>query len=194
MYSPRLVEAFDYAARLHKDQKKKGTTVPYLAHLMGVASIVAENGGSEDEVIAALLHDAAEDQGGGKILDEIRTRFGNHVASIVHDCSDTFSFPKPPWKMRKKKYLEHLETGDHSVRLVSSADKLHNLRSIVRDYQEIGEELWERFAGKKAGTLWYYRSLSEIFNHLGPAISATEIAHRIQELEEMMGENDAVCG
>ena len=105
MYSPKLVNAFDYAASLHENQKKKGTSVPYLSHLIGVASIVMENGGTEEEVIAALLHDAAEDQGGKEILDKIQRRFGDRVASIVLECSDTLSWPKPLWKTRKKKYL-----------------------------------------------------------------------------------------
>jgi (p)ppGpp synthase/HD superfamily hydrolase len=186
MYSQRLVEAFDYAADLHRDQKKKGTSIPYLAHLLGVASLVAENGGTEDEVIAALLHDAAEDQGGKKVLNEISEQFGDHVASIVLGCSDTLSWPKPLWKTRKKQYLKHLENADDSTILVSIADKLHNLRSIVRDYRATGEDLWDRFGGKKEGTLWYYRTLSEFFNRRGPETPAKQISVCLNELEALM--------
>lgn len=190
MYSPKLIEAFDLAAELHQDQKKKGTSVPYLAHLMGVASIVAENGGTEDEVIAAFLHDAAEDQGGKKIVEEIRSKFGDKVASVVLSCSDTLVLPKPLWKTRKKNYLKHLETADDSTLLVSAADKLHNLRSIVRDYREVGEDLWERFGGKKKGTLWYYRQLADFFKRKGPAAPALEINQRLSELEGLLDQPD----
>jgi (p)ppGpp synthase/HD superfamily hydrolase len=161
--SDRFAEAFEYAAELHQEQTRKGTEIPYLSHLMAVAALVMENGGDEDQAIAALLHDGPEDQGGRDTLEEIRQRFGERVASIVEGCTDTFEIPKPRWKPRKLGYLEHLRTAPDEVLLVSLADKVHNLRSIARDYQELGESLWERFTASRDETLWYYETLLEIF-------------------------------
>jgi GTP pyrophosphokinase len=161
--SPRLVRAFDYACLLHATQKRKGTEVPYISHLMGVAAIALEHGASEDEAIAALLHDAAEDAGGAPVIEEIRARFGGAVADIVAGCSDTFEIPKPAWRERKEAYIRHLEGASRSVLLVSAADKLHNVRSLTSDYRAVGEALWARFTGGREGTLWYYRALADAF-------------------------------
>src|SRR3712207_460221 len=133
IYGEKFEEALTYAARLHRTQMRKGTNVPYVTHLLAVAAIVGENGGTEDEVIAALLHDAVEDQGGAATREEIRKRFGDTVATIVDGTSDTDVIPKPPWQERKRNYVAHVSGASKSVRLVSAADKLHNARSILRD-------------------------------------------------------------
>jgi (p)ppGpp synthase/HD superfamily hydrolase len=148
-YGEKLEHALLYASRLHRNQVRKGTSTPYITHLLAVASIVGENGGTEDEVVAALLHDAPEDQGGEATLRDIRLRFGDEVAEIVDGCTDTYQDPKPPWRERKERYLAHLANAPDSVRLVSSADKLHNARSVLSDYMLVGEDLWTRFNGKK---------------------------------------------
>ena len=160
MLSNRFTEALVYAKELHDTQTRKGGNVPYLAHLMGVASIALEYGANEDEAIAALLHDAIEDQGGPPTAREIRRRFGDTVADIVEGCTDADTTPKPPWRQRKEAYIAHIPTASLSVRLVSAADKLYNAWSILKDYRVLGESVWQRFkGGAKDGTLWYYRSL-----------------------------------
>ena len=174
LFTPKLAEAFAYAVELHGTQVRKRAedeveqpAIPYMAHLMAVAALVLEHGGDEGEAIAALLHDGPEDQGGQKTLDRIRSEFGDDVAEIVAGCSDTLvedPSKKPEWKARKKAYLRHLsETESESVFLISTADKVHNLHSILADYRRIGEELWARFTGKREGTLWYYRELLKVY-------------------------------
>lgn len=158
----RFQEALRFAVELHAAQSRKGTSIPYIGHLLGVCSIVIDAGGSEDEVIASLLHDGPEDQGGLATLERIRRRFGDRVAEIVEHCSDTFEEHKPPWRDRKERYLETLRScEDESVYLVSAADKLHNLRAILKDYREIGDLLWPRFSAPsgKVDVLWYYEAL-----------------------------------
>ena len=160
----RFDDAFRYAHEVHSAQTRKGTGSPYVSHLMGVASLVLDDGGNEDEAIAALLHDAAEDGGGEATLAEIRASFGDAVADIVLGCSDSLvedPEDKLPWRERKENYLAHLENASASVCLVSAADKLHNVRSIMRDYREHGEEIWERFQGRRDGTLWYYETVTD---------------------------------
>lgn len=150
----RLDDAVAYARQLHAAQLRKGTTIPYLAHLLSVAALVLEHGGDEDQAIAGLLHDAVEDQGGRPILEEIRRRFGPRVAGIVAACSDT-DVEEPshkPWRERKERYLEHLRQAPAEVCLVSAADKLHNARAILTDYRAIGDLLWKRFNADKAET------------------------------------------
>jgi GTP pyrophosphokinase len=139
-----------------------------MGHLLGVCSLVLEDGGSEDEAIAALLHDAAEDHGGRAMLDQIEARFGAHVASIVKGCTDTLESPKPPWCERKRTYIEHLNRQSESVLRVSLADKLFNARAILRDYLDVGDELWSRFKSGRDGQLWYYRQLAGQFTTLLP--------------------------
>jgi (p)ppGpp synthase/HD superfamily hydrolase len=145
--SPRLGELFakalTYAFEAHRTQIRKGTGTPYIAHLLGVAALVIEDGGDEEQAVAALLHDAVEDQGGRARLEDIRANFGLAVAAIVEACSDSDVVgPKPPWRERKEKYLEHLETAPPAVLRVSAADKLYNARAIVADYRALGEGLW----------------------------------------------------
>jgi (p)ppGpp synthase/HD superfamily hydrolase len=158
-YGEKFERAVVYAARVHGDHYRKGTRVPYVTHLLAVAAIVGENGGTEDEVVAALLHDAPEDRGGEARLGDIRLRFGHAVAEIVAGCTDTYEDPKPPWRERKERHLAHLAGASDPVRLVSAADKLHNARSVLSDYRTVGEHLWTRFTGGREGTLWYYRAV-----------------------------------
>ena len=160
---PRFLRGFEFAAEKHSGQTRKASTIPYIAHLMGVASLVLEAGGDEDLAIAALLHDVVEDCGGAPMLKEIRRRFGKRVAHVVDGCTDTDTDPKPPWRERKQKYLQHLQTADADTRLVSAADKLNNVRSILSDYRAVGESVWSRFNGGREGTLWYYRTLRDHF-------------------------------
>jgi (p)ppGpp synthase/HD superfamily hydrolase len=160
---PRFERAFLFAAEKHAGQTRKTTTVPYIAHLMGVASLALEYGGDEDLAIAALLHDVVEDCGGAAVLKEVKRRFGSRVAKIVDGCTDSYGEPKPPWRERKENYLRHLKSADAGTRLVSAAAKLNNVRSILSDYREVGESIWERFKGGREGTLWYYRALLDEF-------------------------------
>ena len=160
---PRFLRAFLFAAEKHGGQTRKASAIPYIAHLMGVASLVLEAGGGEDLAIAALLHDVVEDCGGAPMLKEIRRRFGKRIAAIVEACTDSDGDPKPPWRERKEDYLRRLATADADTRLVSAADKLNNVRSILSDYRSLGESVWSRFSGGREGTLWYYRTLLEIF-------------------------------
>lgn len=160
---PRFLRAFSFAAKKHAGQARKASTIPYLAHLMGVASLVLEFGGGEDMAIAALLHDVVEDCGGAPMLAEVRRKFGKRVAEMVDGCTDSDTIPKPPWRERKENYIQHLKSADAEARLVSAADKLNNVRSILSDYREVGEDVWARFSGGREGTLWYYRALVDEF-------------------------------
>lgn len=180
----RLAEALAYAAQLHEGQVRKGTEIPYLSHLMLVAALVMEYGGDEDQVIAALLHDGPEDQGGRETLSEIRQRFGDRVAEIVESCTDTFDTPKPAWEPRKRAYLEHLVDAPESALLVSLADKVHNMGSIVRDYRTHGEDLWSRFHTDREGARWYYGQLLEIFEKR----RIPQLAHLTQRLRRSFEE------
>jgi (p)ppGpp synthase/HD superfamily hydrolase len=182
----RFEDALVYANRLHALQTRKGTGIPYLSHLLAVAGLVLENAGDEDEAIAALLHDAVEDQGGQETLSEIRRRFGNRVANIVEECTDADVIPKPPWRARKQAYLAHLRHASASARLVSSADKLHNARAILSDYRELGDDLWKRFNSSKEENLWYYRSLADLFLAMGPSRLAAELDRVVAEMEQML--------
>ena len=163
-------EAFVFTADLHREHLRKGTAIPYLSHLIAVSGLVLEHGGTEDQAIAGLLHDAIEDQGdsfpGGPdaLREEISKRFGEITLEIVEACTDTDEIPKPPWRERKEAYIAHLKEVDAGALLVSCADKVHNARSILSDLHNIGDELWQRFKGGKDGTLWYYRALATAFS------------------------------
>jgi (p)ppGpp synthase/HD superfamily hydrolase len=183
--STRFDEAFAYASRLHAGQLRKGAGVPYVAHLMGVCAIALEHGASEDEAIAALLHDAVEDQGGRPTLEVIRARWGEAVAAIVEGCTDADTEPKPPWRARKERYVAHVATAAASIRLVSASDKLYNARAILEDYRALGEALWTRFAGRREGTLWYYRALVSAFRAAGPDRLVDELDRTVTELERL---------
>jgi (p)ppGpp synthase/HD superfamily hydrolase len=181
----RFEQALIFANRQHAGQKKKGTGAPYISHLLSVASLVLEAGGDEDLAIAALLHDVVEDCGGAPMLKQVRRLFGRRVAHVVEGCTDTDEQPKPPWRERKQEYLKHLRRADLDIRLVSAADKLHNARSIVADYRVSGESIWERFAGKRAGTLWYYRALAAEFKRRRPNVIVHELELAVRELGAM---------
>jgi len=168
MLTERFDEAFRYAHGLHRAQTRKGTSIPYVSHLMSVAALVIEHGGNEDQAIAALLHDAAEDQGGAPTLAHIRKTFGDTVANIVSDCTDAWSEPKPEWRPRKEAYLAKLPAKPTQSLLVSLADKTHNAEAILYDYRVLGDQLWPRFNGGAEGTRWYYGSLVEIFKDKMP--------------------------
>lgn len=182
---PRFLRAFEFAAEKHKGQARKASTTPYIAHLMGVASLVLEFGGDEDLAIAALLHDVVEDCGGEPMLKEVRRGFGTRVAKIVDGCTDTYETPKPPWRERKENYIRHLKSADAGTRLVSAADKLNNVRSIVADYREVGEMVWQRFNGGRDGTLWYYCALLDEFQRTKSNRLVREFELAVKELEEM---------
>lgn len=185
--SERFEDALAYAARLHRDQKRKGSETPYVAHLLGVASIAIEHGADENQAIAALLHDAVEDQGGLRRLEEIRGRFGNDVADMVSDCTDSSDAEKAPWQGRKEAYLASLADKPERSLQVSLADKTHNAGAIVADLAAHGQIVWDRFTGKRDGTLWYYEALVDAFRRRidGPATDrlarlVLEMRHRAE--------------
>jgi len=183
---PRFERALVFATRKHAGQHRKGTTVTYVAHLLSVAALVLEAGGDEVLAIAALLHDVVEDCGGAPMLKEIRRRFGKRVAHVVDGCTDSDLDPKPPWRQRKEDYVAHLRTADADTRVVSAADKLHNVRSIVAAYREIGDRVWERFHGKRDGTLWYYRALLDEFRRKQSSPLIPELERAVTELEALV--------
>lgn len=185
MLTCRFEEALLYATRLHAGQTRKGSGVPYISHLMAVAALTLEFGGGEDEAIAALLHDAVEDQGGPETRAEILRLFGPRITAIVDGCTDTDEHPKPPWRARKEAYIEHLRTAPRSVRLVSACDKLHNARSLARDYRSEGESLWDRFSGGREGTLWYYRAVMDALSCNGSSPLIEELERAVSELEAL---------
>jgi GTP pyrophosphokinase len=185
--SERFVDALTFATHLHASQSRKGGKVPYISHLMGVASIALEYGANEDEAIAALLHDAIEDQGGAATREEIRRRFGDTVTEIVNGCTDADTTPKPPWRQRKEAYIAHIPKASASVLLVSASDKLHNAWSVLKDYRLLGDTVWERFQGGKDGTLWYYRAITNAFHSTGSTPLVDELERVVSELESLVG-------
>jgi (p)ppGpp synthase/HD superfamily hydrolase len=182
--SSRFDEALVCASEIHRNQRRKGTAIPYVSHLLAVTAIVLEHGGSEDEAIAALLHDAIEDGDGPATREEIRERFGENVVAIVDGCTDTDVKPKPEWRKRKEDYIAHVASASASVRLVSAADKLHNARSVIADYRQVGEKLWNRFNGGR-DTLWYYRELANTFQAVDPSLLTEELDRTVANLECM---------
>jgi (p)ppGpp synthase/HD superfamily hydrolase len=183
----RFTRALTVACELHRTQARKGTQIPYVAHLLGVASIALEHGANEDEAIGAVLHDAVEDQGGAPTLARIETEFGKAVGEIVAGCTDTDRDPKPPWRERKEEYIAKIATKSPSTRLVSAADKLHNARAILADYRVVGDELWGRFSGGRDGTLWYYRALVDAFARAGRSRLVDELDRTVSEIELLAG-------
>lgn len=181
----RFAEALSYAIALHAQQKRKGTEVPYVAHLLAVTALALEHGANEDEAIAAALHDAVEDQGGAATSAEIERRFGPTVRAIVEGCTDADVVPKPPWRTRKEAYLAHLHAAPPSVLLVSASDKLHNARAILADLRDLGDALWPRFTGGRAGTLWYYRSLVDAYRPREPRALVSELERVVSEIERI---------
>lgn len=186
----RFDEALAYAREAHHGHFRKGTKIPYVAHLLGAAAIALEAGADEDQAIAALLHDVVEDQGGAPRLEDVRRRFGARVAAIVADCTDADTEPKPEWRPRKEAYLRSLAEKPAESLLVSLADKVHNAEAILGDASAIGEALWDRFTGGKAGTLWYYRALLEAFE---ARMAGTALVARLRRAVEGM-EKEALRG
>ncbi len=184
--TPRFTKTLTYATTLHAGQNRKGTTIPYVAHLLGVAALALEYDPNEDLAIAALLHDAVEDQGGAQTLKQIEKRFGGTVATIVDGCSDTDVVPKPPWRRRKQLYLERLARESPAVRFVSACDKLHNLRAIIRDYRTHGDKLWTRFNGGRDGTLWYYGELAKAYRKTGRSPLVDDVSREVRTLQRLV--------
>ena len=189
-----LTDRFDrallYATHVHGGQVRKETVIPYVAHLLAVSATVLEYGGDEDQAIAGLLHDVVEDQGGEPRLNDIRNRFGDRVADIVQDCSDSMADtaagqPKEDWHVRKERYLRHLHTLNEGTLLISLSDKVHNARSILRDLrkEEIGELVWQRFSQPKERTIWYYEQLAMTFKEVLPGQLANELEEIVEALE-----------
>jgi (p)ppGpp synthase/HD superfamily hydrolase len=183
----RFDEAFRYAHAVHGEQVRKGNHTPYIGHLMSVASIVLDDGGSEDEAIGALLHDAAEDHGGRTRLEEIRARFGEAVAKIVEDCTDSWDTPKRPWVDRKRDYVKHAHTLGPSSLRVSAADKVHNSYAILRDLRNAGEKVWTRFNAPADDVVAYYESLVRAFRAAGGGPLVAELERIVKGIQREMG-------
>jgi (p)ppGpp synthase/HD superfamily hydrolase len=186
----RFTDAFACAFEVHREQTKKSTTVPYIAHLLEVAGLVLSYGGNEDEAIAALLHDSVEDHPEVASFETIAKRFGGEVADIVESCSDATVIPKPPWKGRKEKYIAHLRSADDAVLMVAAADKLVNARSVMKDYRQAGEEVWNRFNAGKPDQLWYYGEVTEAILAAAGNGRARPLA---EELKRAVDELQALC-
>jgi (p)ppGpp synthase/HD superfamily hydrolase len=180
----RLAKAIEFALEIHAQQKRKGTDTPYVSHLLGVTSLVLEHGGDEEQAIAAMLHDAVEDQG-AHLEPVIRNRFGARVADIVVGCTDADTLPKPPWRQRKETYIRHLEHADLEVLLVSCADKVHNARAICTDVRTHGRDVFRRFKAGQDGTLWYYRTLADAFQRLMPGPLSDELSGAAAIMERL---------
>lgn len=191
----RFTSAVDYARSIHVGTRKK-TEVPYMAHLLGVASLVMGEAGhlpfvvSEDMAIAALLHDAVEDAGGLPRLHDIEANFGKEVAAMVEGCSDSFeedASKKKDWEERKKAYIERVKTEPEGTLLVSAADKLYNLRAIVEDFRIEGAEVWKRFNRGPQQQLWYYRELLKMFQTRCPNWRiVAELERAVAELSQIV--------
>jgi hypothetical protein len=190
----RFLAAVALAAQVHGRDRRTGTEIPYVAHLLVVTGLVIEDGGDEDQAIAALLHDAVEDGGGRELLARIERSFGAHVAAIVAALSDSIDIdPQEPWIQRKARYLEHLaDEHDDAILRVALADKVHNARSIVRDYRENGRALWERFTQKTARQqLWYYGGLLEFFEERRPGALTEDLWRAVGELAWLVAHDEA---
>ena len=185
MLTHQFESALVYATQLHGDQRRKGGKIPYIAHLLSVAALVLEDGGSETEVIAALLHDAVEDQGGVATREEIRCRFGEKVVAIVDGCTESETVPKPPWPERRDRYINQLRHASPEVRRVSLADKLHNARSLLAAWRQEGTVIWTRFSQERAEVLQFYRSLLGIYREGGSDFMVEELHCVVSELEQL---------
>lgn len=184
-FGPRFEQAFILANHLHAGQTRKSTSVPYISHLLGVAALVIADGGSEDEAIAALLHDAAEDQGGEATLALIEKQFGERVARIVAYSSDTLEDPKPPWRERKEAHLARMQHAEADTCRVMLADKVYNARTILSDLHRAGETAWDKFNGGKQGTVWYYREMYALLSARLPGELANQLGRILKEIEEL---------
>lgn len=183
----RFDDALAYTHGVHRGQTRKGNGSPYIGHLLGVASIVMDDGGSEDEVIAALLHDAAEDHGGRPRLEEIRGRYGDAVAKMVEDCTDSWETPKRPWLDRKREYVEHARTLSPESLRVAAADKVHNAYAILRDLRNSGEHVWKRFNAAPDDVMAYYEGLVRSFREAGGGKLVDELERIVRGIQREMG-------
>jgi len=187
--NPILTDRFDdalaYASRIHRRQLRKAAGMLYVSYLLGVCSIALENGADEDQAIAALLHDAVEDQGGLERLEDIRARYGDRVAEIVRNNSDSETEVKPPWRERKFAYLESLSGKPVASLEVSIADKTHNASAIVNDLRNLGDVVWDRFTAKREGSLSYYRALADRFAVLVPGPASNRFSLLVEEMERL---------
>jgi (p)ppGpp synthase/HD superfamily hydrolase len=193
LLSERFTRAVDYSRTLHIE-RRKGTEIPYMAHLLGVASLVMGESGrvdfpvTEDMVIAALLHDAVEDYGGTPRLKDVEFNFGSNVARMVEGLSDTLSEDssnKEPWEERKKSYLDRLRNEPRDVQLISAADKLYNAQSVLTDYRRIGDEIWRRFKRGPTEQLWYFNELLTVFKSNRTNEIVDELDRVVRELERV---------
>ena len=190
MLTDRFEQALVFAARAHAKQSRKGCDIPYFAHLMSVAALVLEHGGGEDEAIAALLHDAVEDQGGAAMLEQIRVGFGPRIAAIVRGCSETEAAVKPPWLQRKLQYIDQIAHASPEVRLVALADKVHNTRDLLADFRRRGAVTFDRFNGGMRDTIWFYRAVADALSRAQPSVAEgllRELERCVSELEELTG-------
>ena len=186
-FTRRFDDALIYAHEVHGSQTRKGSGAPYIGHLMGVSSIVIDDGGTEDEAIAGLLHDAPEDMGGRARLEEIRSKFGDAVAKIVEDCTDSWTTPKEPWTERKKQYIAHARTLAPSSLRVSAADKVHNAYAILRDLRNIGEKVWDRFNASADDIVAYYQGLVRSYREAGGGRLVDELDRIVRAIVREMG-------
>lgn len=184
-YSSRIVDAFALCYQLHQKQIRKGSHVPYITHLMGVAAIVGRHGGDEQQFIAALLHDAVEDQGGKTTLAKIREKFGDTVAEYVAGCSDTDIEQKPPWIERKERFVKTTRGADPKLKLIIAADKLHNTRSTISDLREQGDSVWRMFKADRESHLWYFDQMVRALGHGWDHPLLRELADAVKTLHEM---------
>lgn len=192
MLSDDFIDALAFAADVHRTQTRKGGDIPYLGHLLSVAGLVIEAGGSEAQAAAALLHDAAEDQGGVEMLSRIEAAFGPEVAGIVSECSDTFETPKPPWRLRKQTYVEHLGSASDGALLVSMADKLDNARAMLRDLRSVGPVLWQRFSvSDPSEHMWYYRSLLAVYESRSSSWLVDELRRVLDDMDQLISASRA---
>lgn len=187
--SERFERALQRAVELHRSQGRKGSGVPYVGHLLSVAGTVLEDGGSEDEAVAALLHDAIEDQFRDGLVEALTADFGERVTSIVQGCSqDKQPGEELSWRQRKQRYIDHMRSASGEVLRVSLADKLCNVRSMLRDHRDHGDALWGRFgADDREALLWYYDDLAEIYSSRRPGAMADEFAHEVRRLRSALG-------
>ena len=190
----RFAEALAYAARLHARQTRKAKDTPYIAHLLGVASLAIDGGADEDEAIAAVLHDAVEDQGGERTRAEIERRFGERVAFLVVSLSDSLTdtsdgSKKEPWQVRKDRYIAHLEGADRSVRLLAACDKLHNLRELVEDHRRLGDDVWTHFSAGPEKQLWFYRKVVGVLTRDGRGPVFDRLRAALADFERLVEES-----
>lgn len=183
--SIRFEQALVYATQIHAKQIRKCSNIPYISHLLSVTALVLEDGGDEDEAIAALLHDAVEDMGGKEIRTAILEKFGEKVINIIDSCTESYTYPKPPWRERKLQYIKQIRLGSPSVLRVSMADKLHNARSILTDWYREGDIIWQKLNGGKEGTLWFYHQLLEVYQQHTSNFLSQELERIITQLENL---------